>query len=169
MTSRSREIHFIPLSTERLASLIDWLVVVLEHETNLETLRDAAKLLERENRKLLEKVLSLQSRVAELEGKAPADLQQRLALLETQLAQRNKMIFGASSEKRSRGEATHANAEKEPKKGHGPREQPALPLVEVAHDLDEPDKVCRACGGTMQEWAGQEEASEEIDVIERHS
>ncbi|MEZ4393205.1 MAG: hypothetical protein R3A48_19140 [Polyangiales bacterium] len=112
MTSRSREIHFIPLSTERLASLIDWLVVVLEHETNLETLRDAAKLLERENRKLLEKVLSLQSRVAELEGKAPADLQQRLALLETQLAQRNKMIFGASSEKRSRGEETHANAER---------------------------------------------------------
>ncbi|MEZ4376478.1 MAG: IS66 family transposase [Polyangiaceae bacterium] len=142
-------------------------MVVLEHETNLETLRDAAKLLERENRKLLEKVLSLQSRVAELEGKAPADLQQRLALLETQLAQRNKMIFGASSEKRSRGEETHANAEKEPKKGHGPREQPALPLVEEAHDLDEPDKVCRACGGAMQEWAGQEEASEEIDVIER--
>ena len=142
-------------------------MVVIKHETNIETLRDAATVLERENRKLIEKNLELQSRVAELEGKTPADLQQRLALLEAQLAQRNKMIFGDSSERRGRSGANDGKSAKEPQKGHGPREQPKLPLVETTHDLDEPDKVCRACGGAMQEWAGQEETSEEVDVIER--
>ena len=142
-------------------------MVVIEHETNIETLRDAAQLLERENRKLIEKNLALQARVAELEGKVPADLQQRLALLEAQLAQRNKMLFGPSSERRGREDVGAEKPAKDPQKGHGPRAQPKLPLVDTPHDLDEPDKVCRACGGAMEEWVGQEETSEEVDVIER--
>src|SRR5690349_24115791 len=46
--------------------------------------------------------------------------------------------------------------------GHGPREQPKLPLVEKIHTLDRADQTCPSCGGTIEQWAGQfEERSEE--------
>ena len=143
-------------------------MVDLTREKDAETLRTAALLLERENRRLLEKNLALQARLAELEGKVPADLQQRLAMLEEQLAQRNHMLFGKSSERRGReGDKLEKPSAPEPQKGHGPRAQPQLPLVETPHELDAPDRMCRACGGHLEEWAGNHEESEEIDVIER--
>ncbi len=143
-------------------------MVDLTREKDAETLRSAAMLLERENRRLIEKNLALQARVAELEGKAPADLQQRLALLEEQLAQRNRKLFGKSSERRDGGEPkSETPSEPEAQKGHGPRAQPKLPLVETPHELDAPDRMCRACGGHLEEWVGKSEDSEEIDVIER--
>lgn len=40
-------------------------------------------------------------------------------------------------------------------------------MVEKLHTLEEPDKVCPKCGGDLQEWPGQFEESEEIDVVER--
>lgn len=142
-------------------------MVDLKREDDAETLRTAAVLLEKENRRLVEKNLELQARVAELEGKTPADLQQRLALLEAQLAQRNQMLFGRSSEKRGRDDETPASRDPEPKKGHGPRAQPKLPIIETTHELDEADRTCVSCGGHLEVWAGQAEESEEVDVIER--
>lgn len=131
-----------------------------------ETLRTAAQLLERENRKLLEKVLALQAEVAALKGQTPDSLQLRLAQLEEQLAQRNHKLFGDSSERRP-----HNGAKPPPEKpvrpGHGPRAQPALPLVEVEHVLDDADRACPQCGGALEEMTGQYEESEEIDVVER--
>ncbi len=141
-------------------------VIDLSREGDPETLRTAALLLEKENRRLIEQVLSLKARIDALEGKPPTDLQQQLALLEQQLAQRNKMLFGKSSERREHPK-TDEDAGSEEKKGHGPREQPKLPLVETPHVLDAADHTCTSCGGHLQEWVGQTEDSEEIDVIER--
>jgi hypothetical protein len=42
-----------------------------------------------------------------------------------------------------------------PRPGYGPREQKALPIVEVVHELDEPDQACRSCGGALQPLVGQ--------------
>jgi transposase len=53
------------------------------------------------------------------------------------------------------------------RRGHGPRVQPTLPLVEIVHTLEAPDRACTACGGALTEMAGQTEDSEEIDVVER--
>ncbi len=142
-------------------------MVDLKREEDAETLRTAAILLEKENRRLLEKNLELQAQLARLEGKTPADLQQRLALLEAQLAQRNQMLFGRSSEKRGGGADAPTTPKEEPQKGHGPRAQPKLPIVETTHELDEADRACMSCGGRLEEWAGQAEESEEIDVVER--
>ena len=107
-----------------------------------------------------------------------------------------RMLFGKSSEKRSRQAEEKASQDatapeedtppaapdaasdaapeekKKPKKrnrqkGHGPRSQPGLPSQEQFHDLDDADKTCPCCGGLMQEWKGQFEESEEITMLVR--
>src|SRR5688572_33323464 len=96
----------------------------LAMEKDLETVRQAALLLEAENRKLVAKNLELQTELLKLKGLGAEQLALRLAELEQQLATRNKMLFGSSSEKRnkrSKDGATH-----KPQRGHGPTEQPKL-------------------------------------------
>jgi transposase len=51
--------------------------------------------------------------------------------------------------------------------GHGPTQQPALPVVDLPHELDEADKVCNACGGELKPMGDQFETAEEIDVVAR--
>ncbi len=137
----------------------------LDRENNPDILRQAAQLLERENQRLIRINVELQRRLLEAEGRSPEEMQQKLRLLEEQLAQRKHALFGDSSEKRPR--TKQDKKERAPQRGHGPREQPALPIVEQVHDLDEADKICTSCGGQLAEWKGQFEESEEIDVIER--
>lgn len=148
-------------------------MVHLDQETDVGLLRQAAKLLESENRRLLDKIMELTRELSALKGGDPEQLRLRIAELEQQLVRRNQQLFGDSSERRdgAKGEAGGGAGPKEPKqpqKGHGPREQPKLPMQEVIHELDEADKICRACGGDLQPWEGNYEDSEEIDVIERH-
>lgn len=139
----------------------------LDTEKDIELLRQAAILLERENKRLTAQVVELTRKLLVAEGKDKAELQQRLALLEQQLATQNKRRFGESSERRAGDKDPSSGEPKKPQKGHGPTEQPKLLEVEVPHDLDEPDKVCPSCGGGLKEWAGQFEESEEVDVVER--
>ena len=41
-------------------------------------------------------------------------------------------------------------------------------MVEVVHELDEPDQACRSCGGVLSSrWTGRFEEADEIDVVER--
>jgi transposase len=126
--------------------------------------RQAAKLLERENERLVRQVFELKQRLAAMEGHSVSQME-LLADLEHQLALRNKKTFGDSSEKRPRPKAPAE--ERPPQPGHGPREQPELAHVERVHDLDDADKVCTSCGGALSEMAGQFEESEEVDTLER--
>src|SRR6266542_4642402 len=142
-----------------------WRVLDLDSEKDPQVLRQAAKLLVRENERLTDKVVALTSENLALKGASPADLQLRLAQLEAQLAVKNKLLFGTSSEKRpvERAEAP----EKKPQVGHGPREQPALPVVEKLFTLDHGDMGCPKCGKALAPFTGQFEESEEITVVER--
>lgn len=139
--------------------------VKLEHEQDPEVLRQAAMILEKENRRLVDENVTLQRRVLALEGKSPEELQTRLAMLEEQLAALRTRMFGPSSEKR--GSPAAEPRECAPQRGHGPREQPQLPIRDVIHVLDDADQTCPKCGRQLAEWVGQHEDSEEIDVIER--
>ena len=141
----------------------------LEQETDIEILRQAATLLERENKRLVDKIAELTRELLALKGGNPEQIKLRLAELEQQLARRNQMLFGDSSERREGAEDKQRDEvkPKEPQKGHGPREQPKLPTLEVIHELDEADRICPACGGDLQTWQDGFEESEEIDVIER--
>lgn len=143
------------------------IVINVATEKNIETLRQVAVLLERENSRLHTRLQELAEKLAHAEGKDAASLQLEIAHLNETLANRNRAIFGPSSEKRPRTDTTAKTKDFTTQRGHGPSEQPELPIVEVVHELDEPDKVCPSCGGQLAAMDGQFEESEEIDVIER--
>jgi transposase len=78
-------------------------------------LRQAAKLLEKENERLLRQVLELRQRLDAAEGKETGQLE-LLAELEQQLRLRNQKLFGRSSEKRGTSKEREETA---PQQGHG--------------------------------------------------
>jgi transposase len=138
--------------------------VKVDREQDIEVLRQAACILEKENQRLATENVSLQRRVLALEGKSPEELQGRIAALEERLAALQHHVFAPSSERR--GEPTEPK-ERSPQGGHGRREQTELPIAEVVHVLDEADQGCPKCGKPLAVFAGQFEESEEIDVLER--
>jgi transposase len=139
-------------------------VLRLQQEKDVDTLRQAAVLLERENQKLTQKIVELTRELMALKGQAPEQLTMKLAELEQQLAARTKALFGDSTEKRAHEKAPKRKAVQH---GHGPREQPALPLIEVPHTIDAEPPVCSDCGKPVEPWKDQFEDSEEVDVITR--
>ena len=130
--------------------------------TDPDELRRTALLLEQENEKLVEKLSALIRQNADLKG---TDAQLKLAEFERQLAVARRRLFGESSEKRDVSQV--GDEAKKPARGHGPREQLALPIQEVVHDLDEADKICPSCGGALAEWENQFEEADEIHPIAR--
>ncbi|MEW6775932.1 MAG: IS66 family transposase [Bdellovibrionota bacterium] len=139
----------------------------LEHENRPEILRQAALLLERENRRLIEKTLQLQRQIESLKGADPKALSLQLQILEEELSAVRRRLFAASSEKLPQGDSEEAAARRAPREGHGPTEQPRLPAVEVLHELPLEERTCPQCGGELSEWEGQYEESEEVTLVER--
>lgn len=140
--------------------------MVLKREQDIEKLREAALMLEAENRRLTQKLSEVMRELAHAKGQDASALQLKLVELERQLETRNRALFGPSSEKRPAPEPSEA-PEKKPQTGHGRKEQRALPEMEHIHRLDEADKKCPSCGGELTEWEGQFEESEEVDVLAR--
>jgi transposase len=98
-----------------------------------------------------------------------ARLEGELAGLREQLDQRNQALYGRSTERRSRG-ARGSKPGRKPRKdrpGHGPTEQPDLPLDEVVHLLPESEQVCDACGGQMSPMGKLKEAAKLIALEKR--
>jgi transposase len=145
--------------------------VNLKHENRPDILRQAAQLLEAENQRLHARIGAMARELATLKGLGAAGVQHELFKLRELLAQREKALFAASSEKRTHPDKTAAQANKEkgkkPQTGHGPKEQPALRTVPRLFDLDDADKICPDCGGDLVEMVGQDEVTEEIDVLRR--
>jgi transposase len=140
-------------------------VVELATETDLERLRQMALLLEAENTRLHRRLVELTRALATATGAAQAQLELELQRLQEQLAARTRALFGPSSERRGGGEpAARAPA---PRRGHGPRAQGALPLVEIVHAHPGEAAPCPQCGGTLAAWKDQYEEADEIDVVER--
>lgn len=131
-----------------------------------QTLLKAAKLLESENRKLIDLLLQARRELSEVKGRSPFQMALELQDLQHQLDMRNRMLFGDKSEKRPRVRDDEP-AEPKTKTGHGPTAQPLLPEITVMHELDVADAVCTSCGGQLVEWKGQTEDSEEIESVQR--
>jgi len=143
-------------------------VVTIQSESRLEVLREVALLLEQENRRLHERIQQLTLTLARLQGQdGTSALQMELEALKELLSRREKALFGDSSEKRSHPDPVIPDPEPKPRPGHGPRAQSQLPIVEVLHLLDESNRECPACGGHLEEMKDQQEASDEITVVER--
>lgn len=137
----------------------------IENEQRADVLRQVAKLLDRENRHLHERIKNLTVRNAHLEGTDAGTLQLELEQLQEILAQRERTIFGSSSEKRPRTQASEP--EREPQTGHGPTPQPLLPVVEELLELPSAERICPTCEGSLKPMGDQTEDSEEITVVQR--
>ena len=146
-------------------------MINIHSESDIETVRQVAILLDRENERLHERIKKLADEIDDLHG-TPKGHQVELELryLKEMLEQRNKALFGRSSEKRQAEEsASEASPEKPPvaRKGHGPKPQPKLPIVEETCVLDEKDRTCSICGCVMAPMGDQAEESEEISMVKR--
>ncbi len=66
------------------------------------------------------------------------DPQMELELLKEQLAAMRRMVFGESSERRpSEKKVADDDPQEKPRRGHGPKSQPNLPVEVVSHTLEE--------------------------------
>lgn len=143
-------------------------MVELRSEHDIETVRQVALLLDRENGRLVEQNKKLRLEIAALQGRDLSNLQLELDLAQELLAKQNRALFGRSSEKRPGADgAATAQDESALRKGHGPKAQPALPIVEQVHELPETERGCAVCGGTLKPMGEQAEESEEITVVQR--
>ena len=142
-------------------------MVQIEHETDIERLRQVALLQHAELTRLHQRLAALTTALAAARGDvATTTLQLELQLLQEQLAAKTRALFGPTSERRPRDDPAAAAPRPAPR-GHGPRPQPTLPLVEVVHTLDPADQACLQCGGALTVWTDQTEDADEIDVVER--
>jgi transposase len=146
------------------------LAVKIEHETRPEILKQMAVVLDRENARLISEVLRLKREILELK-KLPADkIQGELAILEQQLQAAADAAEAAATKSSPTDEGESKSTKKKEKKkhpGHGPTAQPKLEVREEVHALDEADQVCGSCGGRLDLWEGQQDETEEVDVVER--
>lgn len=131
-------------------------MVQLAEEQNVDTLRQISLLLDRENQRLIAKNLQLTAELARLHG--VADVEQLAFTVQRELQQARTQIF-------QREDEAPTPVPRRPQSGHGPREQPTLPTVEMRHELALDQRQCPACGGEVTEMAGQYETSERITTV----
>jgi transposase len=131
-------------------------VVKLTEEHDVETLRQISLLLDRENQRLITKNFQLTAELARLRG--VSDVEQLAFTVQHELLQARTQIF-------QQEEATSTHPARPSRPGHGPRAQPALPSVEIRHELPPDQRQCPACGGQVTDMAGQYETSERITTV----
>jgi transposase len=132
-------------------------MIDLTQERDVETLRQISLLLERENQRLLTKTLQLTAELARLRGVADPE---QLALAELRALE-------AARAQRLSPPPDHGTPPppRPARPGHGPRSQPALPVVEIRHELPPDQRGCPACGGELVEMAGQAETSDRVTTV----
>jgi len=146
-------------------------VLRFENISDAEHLRQIATLLQKENDRLHKRLEEQARELAKLKGQdGDKQLELEIEKLQAQMSRLQRMLFGASSERRKgtdEGTMDDGAQDQKPQTGHGPTEQPELPHVEELHELDETERVCDLCGGLLGEWEGQEVESEEVTVVRR--
>jgi transposase len=138
-------------------------------EAEVRKLRSYNRMLESENKTLLKRISEL---VDTLAAESNKDKQLALALelkiLQDRINDKNRDIFGKSSEKRGRPDSDSPPKRERKKKRSGSRrtEQPDLAKRTQLHLLDEADRVCPGCGGKLHPKK-RVETRERIVVTER--
>ncbi len=139
-------------------------MVRIKNEHDLETLRQIALLVDSENQRLVDENVRLRVALARAQGVTETE-QLELSVLK-QLQEKRESIFRID-EKRGEKKKSKRKKKKKPKKGHGPREQPHLPVIDKVIELAEAEKKCSVCAGELGEMPGQFEESEVVTVIKR--
>jgi transposase len=146
-------------------------VLKIETITDLDTARNVALMLQKENERIHARLDELVRENAKLKGQdGNRQLELEIHKLQSQMSKLQKMMFGSTSERRGRNSDEVSDADRkdtQPQTGHGPREQRELDSIDNVYELPEEEKVCDACGGMLDEWEGQADESEEISVVQR--
>lgn len=137
---------------------------ILEEITDVTTLQQVASHLEKTTIRQSKEIARLKAENSRLRG-CDVDPQMELVLLKEQLAAMQRMVFGASSERRPSERPKDDETPQRPRPGHGPMPQPDLPVEVVTHTLDEADRKCPVCGEVLTEMGNGAEESEEITVV----
>lgn len=137
----------------------------IERVTDIEHLRRIALAQHRELQRLTKVLASKSAKIDELLGKS-GELQATLKLID-QMQERERRAAKESEEfsKNEREPGTNRNPDKT-KTGHGPTQQTEIERVVEVSELDDADRACPACGGTLEPLDGQFETSEVVDVID---
>jgi transposase len=133
--------------------------VDLRGEKDIEQLRRVALAQQVQIEQLIKALARKCEELAKLKG-GGEELQQTLALIETLTEKAQKAADTAS------GNGTNDAKTRKARTQFGPTEQPKLPIVEQLFELDDADRTCPSCGGTLTPMAEQFETSEMVDVVE---
>ena len=133
------------------------------------SLKQRVQLLETANQFLIHELADTRRRLAEATGEDSQQVMDDLIaqlnkLSKERLEQEREQI--KEKEKKRDEKAADGKKKKNPQTGHGPREQPALPLVEEIHEFAPDDRRCTICGQEMDPLGDQFEEYEEIDYVE---
>ncbi len=140
----------------------------IERIDDVKTAKQVALLLQGENDRLHKRLDALTRENARLKGlDETKQLELEMMRLQEQMDALQRRLFAASSEKRTGDDGDEDKKKKAPRTGHGPKPQPELPIVEQTHELPADEMTCSSCGGTLAEWEGQFEESQEVTVVER--
>lgn len=131
-------------------------MIDLAHEQNLERVKDVARKLQAQNKYLTALLARKEALLSKLVGR-PSNLEMELKAI-SQLPDASAATPSVSRNPKPKSG--------KPQTGHGPTAQPALPRVIVTGELDEADKACPSCGGSLSEMNDQFESSEIVDVVE---
>ena len=148
-------------------STID-VIVNVRDEANIERVRIVALLALSENARLTSELVRTKRENLLLKGATPEQLQQELALLDEKLAKDAARLEKQADKEAAKASAAPKEKKRKSRKRSGSRlEQKSLRVVEVIHDVDKADQACRECGGALSHWEGQDDETEEVDVITR--
>ena len=138
--------------------------MAFEQIQDIEVLHTLLKMQQKESARLKRELTEAHAKLQSQDIHEAEQLALRLHELEKQHAKALKGLFGPKSERRPHG--VSAPAEKKPQRGHGPKQQPELPVQEVIHTLSAVETQCELCAEPMKAWEGQFEESSEIDFVE---
>lgn len=114
---------------------------------------------------LLQRITELTKLLAAAKNRdAQLELELELRRVRERLAAANNDRFGTKSERRHQRDKP-AKAKRK-KAGHGPTQQPALPVHEVVHLLDQADCTCPKCAADLRVMANQFETTELISTVQ---
>ncbi|HLT35597.1 MAG TPA: IS66 family transposase [Enhygromyxa sp.] len=144
-------------------------MVDIERIDDIGVARQVMRLLLAENERLHKRLAELTTQLAGLQNKDGAQqLSLEIARLQEQMADLQRRLFAASTERRAgEDESKPANKPKKRKRGHGPTQQLALAVQEVRHVLDDGSMGCPTCKGQLEPMSGCTEDSELITVVRR--
>lgn len=133
------------------------MAIDLDRTSNIELLRQVAKLQDAEIRRLLGKLEETIARLPDGPEREQlrAELERREGLGQA----------GGGSERRPKPKDKPPKPPRE-QRGHGPTPQPRLDFEPDVHVLDEADRVCPSCAGELKAWEDEFDDTEEIDVVE---